>query len=104
MDPATGVVGSAHISHDDKMIARGPILLNAAAVGPDIEALGLFAQSFLVNRATVWEKLSEILLSHDAFMVIKAAKKSCNGRLTYQLLHRHYLGPNNVHNMAGKAK
>jgi hypothetical protein len=104
LDPATGVIGSAHNSHDDEMIARSTILLAGAIVGPNTEALGPFAPSFLVDRATVWEKLSEILLSHDAFTVIKAAKKTCNGRLAYQLLYLHFLGPNNVDNMAGKAK
>jgi hypothetical protein len=52
----------------------------------------------------VWEKLSEILLSHDAFTVIKAMKKTRNGRLAYQFLYCHYLGPNNIDDMAGKAK
>ena len=103
VDPTTGVFGRAHISHDDKMIVQGPILLNAAAASPDNKALGPFAPSFLVNRVTVWGELSEILLSHDAFTVIKA-KKSCNGRLAYELLYRHYFGPNNVDNIAGKAK
>jgi hypothetical protein len=104
VDPQTGVVGSNHFSHDDELIVRGPILLAGAAVGPDAETLGPFASSFLVDRAEVWEKLAEILLPHDAFTVIKAAKKTQNGRLAYQLLFRHYLGPNNVGNMAGEAE
>jgi hypothetical protein len=104
LDTATGVVGSAHNSHDDKIIVWGPILLAGAVAGPDTKALGPFAPSFLVDRATVWEKLSEILLSHDAFTVIKAAKKTHNGMLAFQLLYHHYLGPNNVDNMAGEAE
>jgi len=52
----------------------------------------------------VWEKLAEILLTNDAFTVIKGAKKTQNGRLAYQLLYAHYLGPNTVGNMAGEAK
>ncbi len=31
----TGVVGSAHTSLDDMLIARGPILAMGAAVGPN---------------------------------------------------------------------
>jgi hypothetical protein len=76
VDPPTGTVGSLHISHDDEMCARGPILLAGAVVGPDVETLGPFASSFIVNRAAVWEKLAEILLTNDAFTVIKAAKKT----------------------------
>jgi hypothetical protein len=90
-DPPTGTVGSLHISHDDEMCARGPILLAGAAVGPDAETLGHFALSFIVDRVVVWEKLAEILLTNDAFTVIKGAKKTRNGRLAYQLLYAHYL-------------
>jgi len=93
-------MGSTHFSHDDEMIVRGPILSAGAVVGPDTKTLGPFASSFLVNRAEVWEKLAEILLPHDAFTVIKAVKKTWNARLTYQLLFRHYLGPNNIGNIA----
>ncbi len=63
-----------------------------AVVGPDTETLGPFAPSFIVDRAAVWEKLAEILLINNAFTVIKAAKKTRNGRLAYQLLYAHYLG------------
>jgi hypothetical protein len=52
----------------------------------------------------VWEKLAEILLTNDAFTVIKGAKKTRNGRLACQLLYAHYLGPNNVGSMAGEAE
>jgi hypothetical protein len=97
-------MGSVYFSHDDEMIAWGPILLAGAAVSPDTKTLGPFALSFLVNRAEVWEKLAEILLPHDAFTVIKAMKKTRNGQLAYQLLYRHYLGSNNVGNMAGEAE
>jgi hypothetical protein len=104
VDPPTGAVGSLHISHDDEMCARGPIILAGAVVGPDAETLRAFAPSFVVDRVAVWEKLAEILLTNDAFTVIKAAKKTRNGRLAYQLLYAHYLGPNNVGNMAGEAE
>jgi len=104
VDHPTSRVGSLHISHDDEMCARGPILLAGAVVGPDAETTGPFTPSFIVDRAAVWEKLAEILLTDDAFTVIKAAKKTQNGRLAYQLLYAHYLGPNNIGNMAGEAE
>jgi hypothetical protein len=66
VDPPTGRVGSLHISHDDKMCARGPILLAGTAVGPDAETLGPLAPSFIVDRVAVWEKLAKILLTNDA--------------------------------------
>ena len=104
IDPPTGSVGSLYISHDDKMCVRGPILLAGVAVGPDAETLGPFAPIFIVDRTAVWEKLAKILLTNDAFTVIKGVKKTRNGHLTYQLLCAYYLGPNNLGNMAGEAE
>ncbi len=100
----TGVVGRAYISLDDKMIVRGPILKMGAAVGPNTEMVGPFSDAFFVDRATVCEKLSEILLTSDSFTVIKTAKASCNGRLAFTLLYAHYLGLNNVNYMAREAE
>jgi hypothetical protein len=70
VDPPTGAAGSLHISHDDEMCARSPILLAGAVVGPDAETLGPFAPSFVVDRTAVWEKLAEILLTNDASGVL----------------------------------
>ena len=58
VDRPTGAVGSLHISHDDEMCVRGPILLAGAVVGPDAETIRPFAPSFIVDRAAVWEKLA----------------------------------------------
>ena len=66
VDPPTGTVGSLHISHDDEMCARGPILLAGGPVGPDVETLGPFAPNFIVDRVAVWEKLAKSLLTNDA--------------------------------------
>jgi hypothetical protein len=107
VDLATGVVGTVYITLDDKMIAWGPIILMGAtiAIGPGAETYGPFADAYLlINRVTVWEKLTEILLAQDSFTVVKAAKRSHNGRLAYTILYDHYLSPNNVDNMAGEAE
>jgi hypothetical protein len=91
VDPTTGVLGSVYISLDDEMIALGPILEMGPAVGPNAEMVGPFSDAFLVDRATVWEKLFEILLTSNSITVIKTAKASRNGRLAYKLLYAHYL-------------
>jgi len=78
--------------------------LAGAVVGPDAETTGRSALSFIIDRAEVWVKLAKILLTNDAFRVIKAAKKTRNGQLAYQLLYAHYLGPNNIGNVAGEAE
>ncbi len=71
--------GFNSLTLDDELIVWGPILLAGVAVGPDAKTRGPFAPSFIVDRAAVWEKLAEILLTNDAFTVIKAAKKTHNG-------------------------
>ena len=49
------------------MIAQDPIIAMGAAVCPNAEIVGPFANEFLVDRATVWEKLNEILLTSNSF-------------------------------------
>jgi hypothetical protein len=76
VDPVAAVVGSAYISLEDELIVRGPIIAMGAAVGPNAEVIGPFAEAFLIDRAMVWEKLAEILLTSNLFTVIKTAKAS----------------------------
>jgi hypothetical protein len=73
------------------------MITNAEMVGP-------FSCAFLVDRATVWEKLSEILITSNSFTDIKTAKASRDGKLAYKLLYAQDLGPNNVDYMAGEAE
>ena len=87
------------------MIARAPILAaGAAGVVDNLEADGPFADSFLTDRVTVWEKLMPIFQNHESWTYIKQARKAKNGRIAYRLVYAHYLGPNNVDHLAGKAE
>jgi hypothetical protein len=76
VDPTTGVVGSANISLNDELITWGPIIVMGTAVGPNAEMIGPVADAFLIDRAMVWEKLAEILLTKNLFTVIRTAKAS----------------------------
>jgi hypothetical protein len=48
--------------------------------------------------------MSNICGKHSCFVYIKPALHTRNGRDTYMLLFDHFLGPNNVGNMASAAE
>jgi hypothetical protein len=56
------------------------------------------------DRPKVWEIMSNICGKHSCFFYIKPALRTMNGRDTYMLLFDHFLGPNNVGNMASAAE
>jgi hypothetical protein len=59
--------------------------------------------SFVDDRHTVWEILSNIYGKYSCFVYIKSALPTRNGRDAHILLFDHFLGPNNVGNMASDA-
>jgi hypothetical protein len=59
----------------------------------------------LVNDSRkVWYIMSNICGKHSCFVYIKPALRTRNGRDAYMLLFDHFLGPNNVVNMASEAE
>jgi hypothetical protein len=61
-------------------------------------------RTFQHNNRKVWDILSNMCAKHPCWVYIKPAQKGKNGRLAYELLFDHYLGPNNFGNMANAAK
>jgi hypothetical protein len=55
---------------------------------------------FVNDRHNVWDIMSNIFGKHSCFVYIKPAMRARNGRDDYMLLFSHFLGPNNVGNMA----
>jgi hypothetical protein len=60
-------------------------------------------RSFVNERRKVWDIMSNICGKHSCFVYIKPALRTRNGRDAYMLLFYHFLGPNNVGNMASEA-
>jgi hypothetical protein len=60
-------------------------------------------RSFVDDRRKVWDIMSNICVKHSCFVYIKPAFCTRNGRDAYMLLFDHFLGPNNVGNMASAA-
>jgi hypothetical protein len=82
----------------DEMIARAPhFRISATGVrNPD--------PTFLVNRQKVWEIIAHITRENSCWTYVKDAQRTRDGRKAYLLLWTHYLGPNNVDNMATQAE
>ena len=82
----------------DEMIARAPHFTTTAdgTVTPD--------PTYLVSREKVYDIISRITRDHASWTYVKPAQKSRDGRKAYMGLYDHYLGPNNVDNMATQAE
>jgi hypothetical protein len=61
-------------------------------------------QAFVNDRHKVWDIMSNIFCKHFCFVYIKPALQNKNGRDAYMLLFDHFLGPNNVGNMASSSE
>jgi hypothetical protein len=59
---------------------------------------------FVNYRRKVWVIMSNICGKHYCFVYIKPALRTRNERDAYMLLFDHFLGPNNVGNMASEAE
>jgi hypothetical protein len=61
-------------------------------------------RSIVDDRHKVWYIMSNICGKHSCFVYIKPGLWTRNGRDAYMLLFDHFLGPNNVGNMASEAE
>ena len=92
IDPEAG-----YATIQDEMIARAPHFAMVGAVrSPD--------PTFLVNREKVWDIIARITREHTCWTYVKPAQRTRDGRMAYLALYTHFLGPNNVDNMATLAE
>ena len=78
----------------DEMIARAPMVLANGDEHP----------TFLTDRQTVWDKISDLTREHECWTYVKPAQCSRNGRQGYTLLFDHYLGQNSRANQVSLAE
>ena len=77
------------------MIARAPHFTLAA------DGTKVPDPIYLVNREkVVWDIISKISRDHTSWTYVKPVQKTRDSRMAYQGLYQHFLGPNNVDNMA----
>jgi hypothetical protein len=82
----------------DEMIARAPHYTI------DEDGTKIPDPVYLVNREKVWEIIASITRDKDSWTYVRPAQKTRDGRAAYQNLFTHFLGPNNVDNMATSAE
>ena len=86
-------------SQQDEMIGRAPILSMEVGVAAETKT-----PTFLTDNQRVWELLSSITCKQECWTYIKVAQRARDGRAAFLALKNHYLGPNNVNNLASGAK
>lgn len=59
---------------------------------------------YLINREKVWDIVAQITREHSSWTYVKPSQRARDGRAAFFDLYQHFLGPNNVDNMAAKAE
>ena len=82
----------------DAMIARARQFTIEADGTRTIDAV------YLTNREKVYKIIAKITRDHPCWTYVKPAQRTRDGRMAYLGLYQHFLGPNNVDNMATMAE
>ena len=96
--PIGGDPPTNYHTKQDKMIARAPHFM------PDNHGTRIPDPVYLVNREKVWDIISKITRYHSSWTYVKPAQRTRDSRLAFNALYQHFLGPNNVDNMATQAE
>ena len=87
------------------MIARSSILSGYAVLGTDPEEIGPFTDSFITDKAFIWDKMVAIFKGSEAWTHLNPAKNHCDERPGLRLIYNRYLGPRNIdHKRTGVEK
>ena len=71
---------------------------------PHTDANGVHLPVYLRDREKVWDLLARMCRQEECWTYIRSAQRARNGRAAYWQLYNHFLGPNNVDNMATEAE
>jgi hypothetical protein len=99
--PAGADPSAGYILIQDEMIRRAPHRIPAHGVPVEDQALD---PTFQIDNRKVWQILSDLCHDKDCWTYIKPFQRRRDGRGAYWGLWNHYLGPNNVDNMASTAE
>ena len=89
IDPFSATNGSKYFTIDEEMIARGSIFSGPAVLGTDPEEIVPFTNSFITDRALIWDKMVAIFQVSDKWTYLKPAKKHRDGRLVFRLIYNN---------------
>jgi hypothetical protein len=90
-------VAIVYSTRQDELIARAPIQVMVGGVLT-------YTPVYMADRALVYEKIAALTRDHDCWTYVRPAQRTRDGRQAYLGLYGHYLGVNNVDNMATKAE
>ena len=93
-DPAPNQPSRGWPSMQDELIGRAPI------IGAD----GTHTQTYLTDRAAVWEKIAALTRDKACWTYVKVAQRTRDGRTAIQALTNHYLGENMTDMIATSAE
>jgi len=82
----------------DEMIGR------ASHGTPNAAGVWVDDPVYTQNKERVWDIIAQITREHPCWTYVKPAQRTRDGRAAYFGLYNHYLGPNNVDNMASMAE
>ena len=96
--PTTKPEGGGYVTVQDEMLDRA----SHFTLGPN----GIIVPdpTYITNRKKVWEIIAKITRDQSCWTYFKPAQRTCDGRMAYEGLYKHFLGPNNVNNMASMAE
>ena len=97
-DPATN-----YSSHAEELIHRAPHYQQPANQGAN-QGAPVETQTYKDDNVMVFNKLAELLRDKDCWTYMQKAHQTRNGRLAFLSLKEHYLGKNNVDNLATQAE
>ena len=60
--------------------------------------------TFATDNKMLFDKLAELTREHECWTYIKPHARARNGRAAYMAFKNHYLGPNNIGNLAATAE
>ena len=82
----------------DQMVDQAPHFI------PQVGANPTRHPTFIMDNKTVFDKMAEMTRNYACWSYVKSFLRSRNGQAAYIMFHNHYLGPNNVENMAALAE
>ena len=100
IDPTHRANDSEYFTHDEYMIVCGSILSGPVALVGNPESVGTFTDSFITDRALIWDKMVVIFQGLHVWKYLKPYKRHSDGRMGYKLIYNHYLGTINIDHMA----
>ena len=81
--------GSKYFTKDEDMIYWGLIISEPAALVTDPEEIFPFTDSFITDRAIIWDNMVAIFQGSDAWTYFKSSKKHRDGRLGFRIIYNH---------------